>query len=168
MYSDIALLVLRLTLGLLLFGHGAQKLFGWFGGHGLKGTAGWLASMGMRPANFWAVVAGASEAGGGLLLALGFLSPFGPLGIIAAMLVAIITVHWNQGLWNAKNGIEFPLTNLVAALALALVGPGSLSLDAVLGIALPLPITFFVGLIAVLFGVFTAVGSQARQQVAQH
>jgi putative oxidoreductase len=66
-----ALLILRVVVGSLLVGHGAQKLFGAFGGHGLAGTAAWLESIGLRPGRPWALVAGLSEFGGGLLLALG-------------------------------------------------------------------------------------------------
>ena len=68
---DLALIVLRLTVGLLLVGHSAQELFGWFGGHGLSGTAPWLASIGFRPAGAWALLAGILEFGGGLLFTLG-------------------------------------------------------------------------------------------------
>ena len=112
MLSDIGLLILRLVVGLILAGHGAQKLFGWFGGPGLQGTTGWLRQLGLRPAPFWAFMAGLSEFGGGLLLALGLLNPLGSLGIIGAMLMAIILVHWSKGLWNANGGSESPLTNL--------------------------------------------------------
>src|SRR2546422_3875504 len=68
---DAALLTLRLVVGLLLAGHGAQKLFGWFGGHGIAGTAGWLESMRFRPARLWAWLAGIAEVGGGVLFAAG-------------------------------------------------------------------------------------------------
>ena len=71
MSVDVGLLILRVVVGLLLLGHGAQKLFGWFGGFGLQGTAGWFASMGLRPAPFWTFMAGIAEFGGGMLLALG-------------------------------------------------------------------------------------------------
>lgn len=98
MWGDIGLLILRLVLGLILAGHGAQKLFGWFDGPGLQGTTGWLRSLGLRPAPFWAFMAGLGEFGGGLLLALGLLSTLGSLGLIAAMLMSIILVHWSKGL----------------------------------------------------------------------
>ena len=153
MLLDTGLLILRLVLGLLFVGHGAQKLFGWFGGGGLKGTSGWLGSMGMRPAWFWALMAAGSEFGGGVLLALGFLSPLGSLGIIAAMIVAITEAHWSKGLWNNKGGIEFPLMNLTAALALGLVGAGAYSLDGILGIRLPEPTVLVAGLVLVIVGV---------------
>src|SRR5690349_9421584 len=61
--SDLGLLILRLAVGGLLAGHGAQKLFGWFGGHGLEGTGGWLESIGLRPGKSWALMAGLSEFG---------------------------------------------------------------------------------------------------------
>src|SRR6266511_1067257 len=90
MSTDLALLGLRLVVGGLLFGHGAQKLFGWFGGPGLAGTIAYMgAQFRLRPAALWATIAALSEFGGGLLLAVGLLSPLGSVAIIAAMLTAI-------------------------------------------------------------------------------
>src|SRR5258705_11062259 len=62
---DFGLLILRVAVGALLVGHGAQKLFGWFGGYGLAGTGGFFHSLGFRPGKPMAAVAGLSEAGGG-------------------------------------------------------------------------------------------------------
>jgi putative oxidoreductase len=135
---DISLLIIRLVIGLFVAGHGAQKLFGWFGGHGLKGTAGWLGSLGLRPAGVWAFLAGLAEFGGGVLFALGFASPLGALGISAAMLVAITGVHWPK-VWAAKGGFEHPLINLSVAAAVGIAGPGGFSLDQQFGTALPAP-----------------------------
>lgn len=160
MWSDAGLLILRLVVGLLLAGHGAQKLFGWFHGPGLKGIANWLGSLGLRPVWFWAIMAGLSEFGGGLLLALGLLSPLGSLGIIGAMLVAILMVHRGQGLWNQNKGSELPLTNLAVALALALTGPGAYALDTALGITLP-PLTLWIGLALVFLAVAVALLGRA-------
>ncbi len=165
MFLELGLLLLRVVVGLLMAGHGAQKLFGWFGGPGLAGLQGWLTSLGLRPASFWALMAGLAEFGGGLLLALGLLSPFGEMGIIAAMIMAILLGHWGNGLWAQNNGSELPLLNLTAALFFAIVGPGRYSLDALLGIALPQPLSLAVGLGAVLIGIGAALLSQNRQPV---
>ncbi|MCX6044825.1 MAG: DoxX family protein [Chloroflexi bacterium] len=164
MYYDLSLLIVRLVIGLLMAGHGAQKLFGWFEGPGLAGITGWLGSTGMRPAAFWAFMAGLSEFGGGLLFALGLLSPLGNLGIIAAMIMAIVKGHWGKGPWANKGGWELALTYLVIALALAFIGPGAYSLDAVLGIALPEPISALGGLVLVIIGVAVALLGQAPQK----
>jgi putative oxidoreductase len=167
---DAALLILRLAVGLYVFGHGAQKMFGWFGGSGFTKTLnGMIAMMGFQPGRFWALMSGVSEMGGGLLLALGLLSPLGTFGVVAAMLTAIFAAHWRNGLWNAKRGIELPFTYLVVAVAIGLAGPGSLSLDRVLGIRLPEPLTWIVLLALVLAGVALGFGTRkpAQQQAAQ-
>jgi putative oxidoreductase len=134
---NLGLLILRLVVGGLLAGHGAQKLFGAFGGHGLKGTAGFLESMGLRPGHIWAALAGTGEFGGGLLTALGFLSPFGPIMTIAAMATATFKAHWGKPIWATAGGAELPVLNIAAATTLALTGPGALSLDRLFGIRVP-------------------------------
>ncbi len=139
--KDFGLLVLRLTLGGLFLGHGTQKLFGWFGGPGMKGTKGMMTSLGMNPPHVWGPMVAAGETSGGMLTALGFLFPIGPLNIIAAMWVAMRKVHWSKGLWNSGGGIEFPLMNMASALALTMIGPGRFSLDSRFGTRLPTPLT---------------------------
>jgi len=156
---DAALFLLRLVVGGLLAGHGAQKLFGWFGGPGLQKTSGWLSTMGFRPAMLWAVVAGLLEFGGGVLFALGLWSPLGSLAISASMLTAIAKAHWPK-LWAMAGGFELPLINLVVVVAVAVAGgPGVLSLDHVYHTALPgaaLPIGGLVVILGWLLALFTS------------
>src|SRR5882757_7128941 len=102
-FMDTGLLLLRIVVGLLLAGHGAQKLFGWFGGHGLEGTGGFFHGLGYRPGKAFAFVAGLSEFGGGLLLALGLFTPLAGAIIIGTMFNVITSVHSDKGPW-AQNG----------------------------------------------------------------
>ncbi|GIV87394.1 MAG: hypothetical protein KatS3mg054_1423 [Chloroflexus sp.] len=169
MTMDLGLLILQVVIGLLMMGHGAQKLFGWFGGQGLRATADWLASMGLRAPRFWALMAGLAEFGGGLLFALGLFHPIGPLAIIAVMIAAIALVHWSHGLWISNGGSEYSLVLTVLALVMGLWQPGAYTLDRVLGIALPQPQTFWVGLIIVLLGLaFAMFGRQRRAMATPH
>jgi putative oxidoreductase len=135
--KDLGQLILRLTTGGLLAGHGSQKLFGWFSGYGLQGTAGFYETLGLKPGKPWTIGSGLSEFGGGTLTALGLLYPLGPMGLMAAMSVAIAKVHWGKPIWASEGGAELPLTDLAVALALALEGPGRYSLDHLFGIRLP-------------------------------
>ncbi|QGQ46168.1 DoxX family protein [Metabacillus sediminilitoris] len=129
---DLGLLIVRLVIGLLFVGHGAQKLFGMFGGHGIKGTGGFFESIGVKPGVTMALLAGLAEFGGGLLFAAGLLTPVAALLIIFTMLIAIIKVHGANGLWATNNGYELNLVYIVIALGAALTGAGSYSLDAIL------------------------------------
>lgn len=159
MTIDIGLLVLRIVVGLLFAGHGAQKLFGWFGGYGLNGVAGWLGSMGLKPARFWALMAGLAEFGGGILLLLGLFNPLGPLGIIAAMAMAIAKVHWSKGLWVTDGGVEYPLVNIAVSAAIALAGPGAYSIDAILNLTIPAAF-FWIGLATILVVTVAVAGNR--------
>jgi putative oxidoreductase len=163
MSMALGLLILRLVIGLTLAAHGAQKLFGWFGGSGMTGWTQTVAKLRIRPAEPWAWVAALSEFGGGLLLALGFLSPVGSLAIAGAMLVAIATVHLPRGFFVTKGGYEFNLALIAAVTALALTGPATYSLDTLLGIGLPEPISLIVGTIALIIGVSATLLSRSPQ-----
>ena len=135
--SDLARLMVRLVVGGLMTGHGAQKLFGSFEGPGMKGTAGWLESMGLKPGERWAAAAGASEFGGGLLTALGLFNPLGPLGVLASMAMATGKAHWGKPIWVTSGGAELPIINMTVAMAVGLAGPGRYSLDRLFGFRLP-------------------------------
>ena len=137
--ADFGILVLRLVNGLLMAGHGSQKLFGWFGGYGIQGTSGWMESLGLRPGGIWARLAGLSEFGSGALTTLGFLNPIGPITMMAPMAMAYAKVHKDKPIWVTEGGAELPLTNVAMATALALHGPGRFSLDSLFGIKLPWP-----------------------------
>jgi putative oxidoreductase len=136
MYVDLGLTVLRLVVGAVLMAHGLQKL-GYLGGSGPSGTAGMLGKLGFRPEPVWAAILVAVETGGGAITLLGLLGPMGPWLIVGDMVVAGAAVHWRNGFWNMKGGIEFPLTLGTAALTIALVGVGGWSADALLGLTVP-------------------------------
>ncbi|MEK4513255.1 DoxX family protein [Paenibacillus anaericanus] len=128
----LGLLIVRLVIGLTFVGHGAQKLFGWFGGYGPKGTGGWMESIGIKPGILMAVMAGLSELIGGLLLTLGLFTPFAAALIVITMLVAIVTVHGKNGFWSTGNGYEYNLIVIAIAVGIALIGGGDYSIDAIL------------------------------------
>jgi putative oxidoreductase len=129
---DLGLFVLRLTIGLTLAAHGAQKLFGWFGGHGLDATGRAFEGLGFRPGRRHALIAGVVEFGGGVLLTFGALTPLGAALIASVMLVAALSVHVRNGFFITSGGYEYNLVLGVAAVTVAFTGPGSLSIDALL------------------------------------
>ena len=133
---DIGLLLLRLVVGLTFAAHGAQKLFGWFGGRGLDGTGKGLETLGFVPGRRHALVAGVAELGGGLLLALGFLTPLAASIVVAVMLVAGVSAHMKHGFFITRGGYEYNLVLGVAGLSVGFTGPGFLSVDALLGLQL--------------------------------
>lgn len=129
---NVGLVLLRLAVGLTLAAHGSQKLFGWFGGPGLAATSQFFAMLGFPPGRRYAFTAGLAEIVGGVLLALGFLTPVAAAATIAVMFVAVFTVHISKGFFNQNGGYEYNLVLSVAALTLAFTGPGSLSLETLL------------------------------------
>ena len=130
---DIGLLLLRLTVGLTLAAHGAQKLFGWFGGPGLDGTGQFFEMIGFLPGRRHALMAGLAETAGGLFLALGLLTPVASALLLSVMIAAAVTVHIKKGFFAQNGGYESTLVLGVAAITVAFTGPGSLSLDALFG-----------------------------------
>jgi putative oxidoreductase len=133
---ELALLGLRLVVGLGFAAHGAQKLFGSFGGHGLEGTAGFFEQIGLRPGALHARAAGTTEFLGGLLIAFGLVTPFAAAALIAVMIAAVLTVHVKNGFFNADQGYEYNLTLIAVLFVLAAIGAGEWSLDYALDLEL--------------------------------
>ena len=133
---DFGILLLRAVVGMTLAAHGAQKVFGWLGGHGLDGTGQFMTMLGFRPGRRHALMAGLAEAGGGVLLALGFLTPVGAALGASVMVVAAVTAHVKNGFFNSGGGFEYNLVLGVSALSIAFIGPGVASIDALLGYSL--------------------------------
>jgi putative oxidoreductase len=126
MSTDVALLLLRLLLGLTLAAHGLNKFFG---GGRIPGTARWFESIGMKPGKFHAVVAASAETAAGLGLAAGLLTPVLAAGFVALMAVAAWTVHRRHGFFILNQGWEYNLVLAVGAVVVAMLGAGRLSLD---------------------------------------
>src|SRR5258706_6746254 len=147
---NIALLILRLVVGLTLTGHGVQKLFGWFGGPGLTRLRQGFEKQGYKPVWLWISLAILGEVGGGISVALGFLTPLGAAGIFGAMFMAMFKSHWKNGFWLQKGGYEYTLVLLAASITIGLIGPGSYSLDILFGSSLPEALLFGVLAVAAL------------------
>ncbi|MFJ8009177.1 DoxX family protein [Streptomyces fagopyri] len=126
--GDCGLLLIRLTFGLLMAGHGAQKLFGIFDGDGLTVTARKLAALDYRPGKVYAVIGGVSELLGGLGFALGLFTPLAAAALIGVMINAMATVTAAHGVWATNGGLEYNLSIVVVALGVAATGPGKLAL----------------------------------------
>ncbi|WP_079188893.1 DoxX family protein [Streptomyces kebangsaanensis] len=127
--ADCGLLLIRLTFGLLMAAHGAQKVFGLFGGGGLTATGKAFSALGYHPGKLFAVIGGLSELLGGLGLALGLLTPLAAAVLIGMMINAMATVTGAHGLWETDGGVEYSVCIAVVALAVAAIGPGRLAFD---------------------------------------
>lgn len=132
----IGLLVLRLVIGLTMVGHGTQKLFGWFGGHGLSATGDTFHGLGYRPGKAFALTAGVTEAAGGLMLAVGLLTPLAGAAVVGTMVNAVLAVHLRNGFWAQNEGVEYPIALMGVGVAVAFTGAGTYSLDHAFGWAL--------------------------------
>lgn len=165
--TEIFLTLLRILIGALFIGHGAQKLFGWFGGPGMEGHTGFMRSLGLQPASLWAWFSALGEFVGGLLLVLGLLTPVGAAAIIASMLMAIIKVHWQNGLWNTEGGFEFNLVLIANALLIGFAGPGLYALDNAINLPWSQPALFIISLVAAIIGVAVALLTTQTQEPEQ-
>jgi putative oxidoreductase len=127
--NSMALLPIRLGVGVTMAAHGAQKLFGWFGGYGLEGTGQFFAeTLGLKPGVLVAALAGGTEFVGGLLLIVGLMTRLSGVALAGTMAVAIITTH-PDAFFASNDGMEYPLMLLLASLSLAIGGGGAFSLD---------------------------------------
>ena len=130
--SPLALPLLRVTTGLLLVPHGAQKLFGAFGGYGLAATGQFFAAKLGLPTSF-ALLAGLVEFVGGLALAVGLLTRPVAAMVAVLMAVAVLTVHLPAGFFWTDGGFEYPLMWAIVAVVFAVRGGGRYSVDALIG-----------------------------------
>lgn len=126
-----ALLLVRVVLGITMIAHGVNH---WLGGGRIEGTARWFAGLGLRQGKLQAWMSVITEVGAGVLLVLGLLTPLACAAVIAVMLIAGILAHRPNGFFVFKDGYEYVLVLSVIALALAMLGPGRLSVDAAGGI----------------------------------
>jgi putative oxidoreductase len=120
--------VLRLAVGAVFVGHGAQKLFGVWGGGGLAETAAFFAQFGLAPAYPLAVAVAVVEFVGGLMLIAGVLTMIAAGALTVTMAVAIWKVHFAHGFF-LPNGYEFNVTLIGALVSLMLTGPGAFSIE---------------------------------------
>ncbi|MGB2630903.1 MAG: DoxX family protein [Candidatus Omnitrophota bacterium] len=127
-FDDVAIFILRVTVGAILLAHGLQKLLGAFGGPGIQGTATMLSGMGFAPAEIWAWVLALGESLGGLFLILGILPKLSALAIAIVMIVAIVRVHGPKGFFMMKGGFEYPLLILSVCITIMITGAGKYSL----------------------------------------
>src|SRR5881392_4095701 len=97
MNTNLGPFLLRITVGSIFVEHGSQKLFGWFGGYGPDATGQFFESLGLRPGRRNAIAAGSTEAGCGVLVALGLATPLAAAGLSAVMITALRTAVWNEG-----------------------------------------------------------------------
>jgi putative oxidoreductase len=136
-HAGVAATVLRVTLGLVIFPHGAQKLLGWFGGYGFAGTMGFLTGT-VGLATPLALLVIMAEFFGSLALIAGLFSRAAAVGIATVMVGAIATVHAPNGFFmnwtgqQAGEGFEYHILVIGMALAILIQGSGRLSVDRIL------------------------------------
>jgi putative oxidoreductase len=167
---EMGLVLARLVIGLVAAAHGSQKLFGWFGGAGMPGFTKMMEGLQVRPARLWAMVAALTETLGGLMLALGLLTPIVAAALFGNFVVAAVVVHMSKGFWSQKGGYEYPMVLSAMCLALAVTGPGAVSIDGLLGLPIQQPVIILSALmttLAVTVGLLEArhlaVNSRSRQ-----
>ncbi|HEY5855256.1 MAG TPA: DoxX family protein [Aldersonia sp.] len=150
--DDLALLLIRTVLGVTMIAHGYNH---WRGGGRIDGTAGWFAGLGLRRPRLQAWLSVATEIGAGALLIVGLFTPFACAAVVSVMLVAGLLAHRRNGFFVFREGYEYVLVLAVVAVALALLGPGDVSVDAAAGVEVAGTAG---GVVALGLGVGSAVG----------
>lgn len=156
---DTGILILRVAIGLLIYGHAMQKALGWFHGPGPAAASAMFDKWGFRPARPMVYMAAAVECTGGLLLVLGLATPLACAMLIATLAVACLP-NLGNGLWAAGGGYELALLYGLSSVALAFTGSGRYSVDAVVGLQLP-P---WAGLAVLIVGLLSAMPVVARRR----
>ena len=125
---NLALLVLRVTVGAVMLAHGLNHIFG---GGKIAGTGRWFESLGMKPGRLHAWLASLTEVAAGTMLFAGLLTPLAAAGVIGVMVVAWITNHRGNGffIFRPGEGWEYVMTLTATGVAIAALGPGEWSLD---------------------------------------
>ncbi|WP_420750288.1 DoxX family protein [Rhodococcus sp. O3] len=131
--TDVALLLVRLVLGATMIAHGVNH---WVGGGRIAGTARWFSGLGLRNGTLQAWISVVVEIGAGVLVILGLLTPLACAAVISIMLVAGLLAHRPNGFFVFKEGYEYVLVLGVVALALAMIGPGEISIDSAVDITI--------------------------------
>jgi uncharacterized membrane protein YphA (DoxX/SURF4 family) len=121
-----ALLLVRVVLGIVMIAHGLNH---WRGGGRIEGTARWFTGLGLRHGTLQAWMSVLTEVGAGVLLIAGLLTPLACAAVISVMLVAGVLAHRPNGFFVFREGYEYVLVLSVLSLALAVLGPGRLSVD---------------------------------------
>lgn len=180
---NTALLVLRLVPGLLLMGHGLQKLVPpdysppLLHSSGHRATAGSFEQLDIRPGLAAAVLAGTAELVAGFSLAAGLLTPVGTILAGGVMTTAILTAHVRNGIWNAEGGFEFPLLLLAVSFVITALGTGAYSINRWAGVdnwagidwsISPAARGAIVLAIGVAAGVVAVIGSSAANSTSSH
>lgn len=171
--TSLALLIVRLIVGLGMASHGSQKLFKWFGGSGPHGMAQYFAKLRFPVPLAFAILAGTGELVGGVLLAAGWLGAIGPALIISVMIVATFSEHLPHGFYNYNGGYELPAMYAMAALAVAFSGSGVYALDSLAPISIlagPLAawIAIAAGVVLAFITLECRLPAAAQQQTAAH